>query len=65
MDYRSLYMHFECGVWMYRSNAVKQVKEDMITTLSVCREITLDFCRKRNIIVRGIQSILRVFAPML
>jgi len=65
LDYRSLYLHFECGVWMYRSKAVMQVKEDMMTTLSVCREITLDFCRKRNIIVRGTQSILRLFAPML
>ncbi len=24
LDYRSLYLHFECGVWLYRSEAVLQ-----------------------------------------
>ena len=26
MDYRSLCLHFECGVWMYRTRAVLQVR---------------------------------------
>ena len=27
MDYRSLYLHFECGTLFYRSRAVKDLKE--------------------------------------
>lgn len=65
LDYRSLYLHFECAVWMYKSSAVMQVKDDMIKTLPKCREIKLDFCKNRNIAVRAMQSILRLFAPML
>lgn len=65
LDYRSLYLHFECGVWMYRTRAVSQVKEDFLDTLEVSREITLDFCRNRSLPVRGAQSILRLIAPLL
>ena len=65
LDYRSLYLHFECAVWMYRSRAVMQVKEDMEDTFPKCREICMKFCRSRNIFVRMAQSILRLFAPML
>lgn len=65
LDYRSLYLHFECATWMYKSKAVMEVKEDMVETYDVCHEVTLDFCKEQNIIVRTIQSILRVFAPML
>ena len=65
LDYRSLYLHFECAVWMYRSRAVMQVKDDMEDTFPKCREISMKFCRSRNIFVRMAQSILRLFAPML
>ena len=33
LDYRSLYLHFECGVWLYDSNIVKNVKEDYLETM--------------------------------
>ena len=65
LDYRSLYLHFECGVWMYQSQAVREAKEDMEATLPKCKEVSLDFCNKRNIFVRGIQSIMRLIAPLL
>jgi len=28
MDYRSFYLHFECGVWTYKSKSVLDIKED-------------------------------------
>jgi cardiolipin synthase len=64
MDFRSLYLHFECGVWMYRSAAVAAVKEDFLATLPVCREITLADCH-RNAAQRVFQDILRLFAPLM
>lgn len=33
LDFRSLYLHFECGVWMYNSKAVLQIKKDYFDTL--------------------------------
>lgn len=65
LDYRSLYLHFECGVFMYRSQAVMQVKEDAVHVIEKSREITLDFCRNRNVLIRLLQSVLRLFAPLL
>lgn len=65
LDFRSLYLHFECGVWMYQSKAVMQVKEDSLDTFQKSEEVTLKFCTERNLIVRLTQSILRLFAPLL
>ena len=65
MDYRSLYLHFECGVWMYQSKAVRQVKEDMEQTLLQCEEINMEFCQKRPAAIRTFLGVVRLFAPLL
>lgn len=65
LDYRSLYLHFECGVFMYRSQAVMQLKQDVMDTLRKSEQITLEFCQNRNIFIRLLQSVLRLFAPLL
>lgn len=65
MDYRSLYLHFECGVWMYRSSAVLKVKEDMLQTMAESEEINMEFCRKRPAAVRPFLGVVRLFAPLM
>ncbi len=65
LDYRSLYLHFECGVWMYDTDAVMEVKKDAETVFQESREITVEDCEKRNLAQRFGQSILRLFAPLL
>lgn len=65
LDYRSLYLHFECGVFMYRSQAVMQLKQDALATIAQSKEITLDFCKNRTIFIKALQSVLRLFAPLL
>lgn len=64
LDFRSLYLHFECGAILYGTRAVMQVKEDFTATLSVCHEVTEAECR-RTPIVRMIQAIMRLFAPLM
>lgn len=64
-DYRSLYLHFEDGVWMYRTRIIEEMREDFEENLENCNEISLEFCQKRNIVIRAIQSIMRLFAPLL
>ena len=65
LDYRSLYLHFECGVFLYRSQAVMQLKEDALDTIAKSREITQEFCKSRNVFIQALQSVLRLFAPLL
>ena len=64
LDYRSLYLHFECGVYMYRTRAVLDAKKDAINTINESREITLADARPG--FIKGLfQAVLRVFAPLL
>ncbi len=65
LDYRSLYLHFEDGAWIYRNPVVMDIKSDFMTTLEHCKAVDVEFCRKRHIVVRIIQNILRLVAPML
>ena len=64
MDFRSLYLHFECGVRMYESAAVAQVRDDFLKTLEVCHEMTLPECEVGALRSVG-QQILRLFAPLM
>ncbi len=64
MDFRSFYFHFECGVWMYKTEAVESVKRDFLETLEKCRPLTERDCHK-NSFIRIIEAILRVFAPLM
>ena len=63
MDYRSLYLHFECGVYLYKNNSIGDIKRDFLSTLKVSRQITLQECQ-RSFFVRLLQEILRLFAPL-
>lgn len=64
MDYRSLFLHFECGVYMYRTKAILDVKEDFIQTISNSKEITKEIAIKGRF--KGFfEAILRIFAPLL
>ncbi|MEG2738709.1 cardiolipin synthase [Clostridium sp.] len=64
-DYRSLYLHFECGVWLYKTKSVMQIKEDYLNTLDLCMEISLEDCKHVKIYDRILTAILRVFAPLM
>jgi cardiolipin synthase len=64
MDFRSLYLHFECGTWLYRSKAVTEVKNDFMETLEHCKLITEEDCRC-NLLTRVLQDVLRIFAPLI
>lgn len=64
LDFRSLYLHFECGVCLYRCPAVLDVKQDFLNTLPLCREITAKDCRSGPF-RKLLQNIMRVFAPLM
>ena len=65
LDYRSLYLHFEDGVWIYRNKVIYDIRQDFTDTLDYCKLVTLEFCRGRNIVIRAMQSVMRLFAPMM
>lgn len=65
LDYRSLYLHFECGTFMYRTKAVMQVKQDALDTFAKSREVTLEESEKHLLIVRMFFGVLKLLAPLL
>ena len=65
LDYRSLYLHFECAALLYRCPAVADVEEDFQETLSKCRAITLEECRKAKLSQRLTGLLLRPLAPLM
>ncbi|MGN0435866.1 MAG: cardiolipin synthase [Wujia sp.] len=64
-DYRSLYLHFECGVWMFDSKVIHTIKEDYLETLEKCDEVTLEEIERTSGWKRFKQSLLRLIAPLL
>lgn len=65
LDYRSLYLHFEDGVWIYKNGVIQDIKKDFMETLEYCAPISLEFCKNRRLPVRVMQSVFRVVAPLL
>ncbi|MEA4814725.1 MAG: cardiolipin synthase [Oscillospiraceae bacterium] len=64
-DYRSFYLHFECGVYMCGCGAVEDVEKDYQSTLEQCAEITREDCKKYPIWKKLIGRALRLIAPLL
>ncbi|WP_455539933.1 cardiolipin synthase [Terrisporobacter sp.] len=64
MDYRSLFLHFECGVYMYKCRCINDIKQDALDTISKSREFSKKDIKdgRRNSLW---QAILRVFAPLM
>ena len=64
MDFRSLYLHFECSAAFYDSPTVLQVRDDFLRCIEDCREITLEQCSVA-LPVRALRAMLKLFAPLL
>jgi len=65
LDYRSLYLHFECGTWLYKTRSVYEIKNDFISTMNQSMEILPEHLRSVKWYRRLGRSILRIFAPLM
>ncbi|MCM1184073.1 MAG: cardiolipin synthase [Roseburia sp.] len=64
-DYRSFYLHYECGVFISEMSAVQDMKEDFMRTLEKCNEMDLESWSRRPIGNKMVQAALRVLSPLL
>lgn len=65
MDYRSLYLHFECAAYIYRNEVIKDVERDFMETLAKSQVITLEECRNYPWYKKLAGRVLRLFAPLM
>ncbi len=61
MDYRSLYLHFECGALLYGHEVLKDLKKDALETFHVSKEIKKGDL-KETLPARIFDALLRLFA---
>ena len=65
MDYRSFYLHFECGVWMCGTKTIVQIKENFNEILNDSVKISPEDWKRRPKLLKIKQSILHLFAPFM
>ena len=65
LDYRSLYLHFECAALLYRAPAVADIEADFQKTLGQCRRISSEDCRRDRLGRRIMGWLLRPLAPLM
>lgn len=65
MDYRSYYLHHECGVWLYNDDVVLEMKRAYEKHCEECIQIDLHYFDNENIVTKLIRQILRLFAPIM
>lgn len=64
LDYRSMYIHFECGVYMYSADTVRDIERDCHDTFKKSHQVTHTDL-KRGIIGKTVDSVLRAFETLL
>ncbi len=64
MDYRSLFLQFENGVWLCGDPAVVAVRDDFLEAQRHCQEIAMSDCENLSFFTKLKQSVYRMFSPL-
>lgn len=65
LDYRSLYLHFECGVFIYNNPVIRDVERDFQNTLKLCHRISVADLKKISFRMIFMGRVLRLIAPLM
>ena len=65
LDYRSLYHHFECAAYLYRTDCIADIERDFCQTLRQCRRMTKEALREEPFLRRLTGAVLKGFAPLM
>lgn len=65
LDFRSLYLHFECAAYIYDNPIVSDIEEDFQKTLRQCQRITMKDCKSYSVIGKICGRALRLIAPLM
>ncbi len=65
LDYRSFFLHRECGVFLCGSEAISDIKLDFEKTLERCMEISEADLGNQSLFGRIVSAVIRFFSPMM
>jgi cardiolipin synthase len=65
LDYRSFYLHFECGAYLYGCDEIERIEKDFQDTLVKCHRMTMADYKRLNPVHRLIGQVFKIFAPLM
>ena len=65
LDYRSLFLHFEDGCFIYKNKVINRIEEDYQKMLSASKRVSLMDCRNRPTYYKICGMLLRLLAPLM
>ena len=65
LDYRSLYHHFECATYMYKTSCISEIERDFQDTMAKCREVTSETIGKEKLSLKIVGALAKSMAPLL
>jgi cardiolipin synthase len=65
LDYRSLYHHFECGLYIQENEEINAIEEDFRQTRAKCQKVEKDFWKKEKLMRRITGLALKIVAPLM
>ena len=65
LDFRSLYLHYECGAYMYQNSSIYDIEEDFQYCLSISQKILETDVKNEKLHVKILGKILRLVAPLM
>ncbi len=64
MDYRSLYLQFECGAYIYGAQEIKEIEGDIANTIKICEKVDPETLERDGLFTRIFDSVLRAFETL-
>ena len=64
LDYRSLYLHFECATLIYDAKVIDEIKADAAQTIAVSQKVKVRGT-KMSLLGQFVDAILHLFAPLM
>ena len=64
LDYRSLFLHFECNSLFYKAKILKDLKADYQRTIEECEELKLE-ALKHGRLRKFVDNLFRLAAPLM
>ncbi len=65
LDYRSLYHHFECAAYMFKTACVADIERDFSETLKACAPVSAESIAREKLSYRVMGFIMKFFAPLM
>ena len=65
LDYRSLYHHFECATYMYKTDCIPEIEKDFQETLSKCRPVTAETIKNEKLSVKAVGKLAKLIPPLM